>query len=49
MDYNWFRHKNKKKQYIKKRLIMEIEYDFSKGARGKFYKKDGQSHLLVYL
>ena len=28
---------------------MEAEYDFSKGVRGKFYKKDSQFHLPIYL
>ena len=28
---------------------METEYDFSKGVRGKFYKKNAQFHLPVYL
>ena len=28
---------------------MEAEYDFSKGERGKFYKKDAQFHLPIYL
>lgn len=28
---------------------MEAEYDFSNGVRGKFYKKDAQFHLPIYL
>ncbi len=28
---------------------MKAEYDFSKGVRGKFYKKDAQFHLPIYL
>ncbi|MBE8189357.1 MAG: hypothetical protein HAW58_00470 [Candidatus Thioglobus sp.] len=28
---------------------MEKEYDFSNGIRGKFYQKDAQFHLPVYL
>jgi len=28
---------------------MEAEYDFSKGTRGKFYKRDTQFNLPVYL
>ena len=28
---------------------MEAEYDFSNGVRGKFYKKDAEFHLPVYL
>ncbi|MBU0474594.1 MAG: hypothetical protein KKF62_10560 [Bacteroidetes bacterium] len=28
---------------------MEKEYDFTKGERGKFYKKDGKINLPVYL
>ena len=34
---------------ISRGLIMEAEYDFSKGERGKFYKKDAQFHLPIYL
>ncbi len=28
---------------------MEAEYDFSNGIRGKFYKKDAEFHLPIYL
>jgi len=28
---------------------MEKEYDFSKGEKGKFYKKNAQYHIPVYL
>lgn len=28
---------------------MEAEYDFSNGVRGKFYKKDAEIHLPIYL
>jgi len=28
---------------------MEKEYDFTKGEKGKFYNKDAQFHLPVYL
>ena len=28
---------------------MKDEYDFSKGERGKFYKKDASFHLPIYL
>ncbi len=28
---------------------MEQEYDFSKGVRGKFYKKDATVHTPIYL
>ena len=28
---------------------MEAEYDFSKGVRGKFYKKNAEFHLPIYL
>lgn len=28
---------------------MKKEYDFSKGERGKFYKKDVNFHIPVYL
>ncbi len=28
---------------------MEKEYDFSNGIRGKFYQRDAQFHLPVYL
>jgi len=28
---------------------MEAEYDFTKGERGKFYNKNAQFHLPVYL
>jgi len=28
---------------------MKKEYDFSKGERGKFYKKDANFHIPVYL
>jgi hypothetical protein len=28
---------------------MKEEYDFSKGVRGKFYKKDAVFHLPIYL
>ncbi len=28
---------------------MEKEYDFSKGERGKFYSKDAEFHLPIYL
>jgi hypothetical protein len=38
-----------KLDYIKKDKIMEKEYDFSKGERGKFYNKTAKFHLPVYL
>jgi len=28
---------------------MQEEYDFSKGERGKFYKKNASFHLPIYL
>ncbi len=28
---------------------MKEEYDFSQGVRGKFYRKDAEFHLPVYL
>ena len=28
---------------------MEREYDFSKGIRGKFYNKDADFHMPIYL
>ena len=28
---------------------MKEEYDFSKGVRGKFYRKDAVFHLPIYL
>ncbi len=28
---------------------MKDEYDFSKGERGKFYNKDAEFHLPIYL
>ena len=28
---------------------MKKEYDFSKGVRGKFYKKSAQLHVPIYL
>ena len=28
---------------------MQKEYDFSKGERGKFYKKNANFHLPIYL
>jgi uncharacterized protein YueI len=28
---------------------MEAEYDFSNGVRGKFYKKEAEFHLPIYL
>ncbi|ALE52825.1 hypothetical protein SP60_06185 [Candidatus Thioglobus autotrophicus] len=28
---------------------MEAEYDFTKGERGKFYNKNAQFHLPIYL
>ena len=30
-------------------MIMEAEYDFSNGIRGKFYNKTAKFHLPVYL
>lgn len=29
--------------------MMRSEYDFSKGERGKFFRKDAEVHLPVYL
>lgn len=28
---------------------MDKEYDFSKGTRGKFYKKNAKFHMPIYL
>jgi hypothetical protein len=33
----------------KELTIMQKEYDFSKGKRGKFYHPDAKINLLVYL
>ena len=38
-----------KKKYIIKDEEMKDEYDFSKGERGKFYNKDADFHLPIYL
>ncbi len=42
-----------KQQKMKKKLIerikMEKEYDFSNGVRGKFYNKDAEFQLPIYL
>jgi len=40
---------NKKKKFIMKDDIVKDEYDFSKGERGKFYNKDANFHLPIYL
>ncbi|MEA3289241.1 MAG: hypothetical protein U9Q04_03580 [Campylobacterota bacterium] len=37
------------KKNIKEVEIMEKEYDFSNGERGKFYNKDANFHIPVYL
>lgn len=34
---------------MKKGKLMKTEYDFSKGVRGKFYDKNAQFHVPVYL
>jgi len=37
------------KKFIMRNKNMKKEYDFSKGVRGKFYKKDANFHIPVYL
>lgn len=37
------------KNIIKRVETMKKEYDFSKGERGKFYNKDAEFHVPVYL
>jgi hypothetical protein len=34
---------------MKENKTMKREYDFSKGVRGKFYRKGAELHLPIYL
>lgn len=38
-----------KRNIMKENKTMKREYDFSKGVRGKFYRKGGELRLPIYL